>query len=34
MDIISNDPSLDHRAGLAIAAVRGGNADNGRAIDL
>jgi hypothetical protein len=34
MDIISDDPSLDHGSGFAVAAVHSGNADNGRAINL
>jgi hypothetical protein len=34
MDVISDDPTLDHGSGLAVATVYGGDADNGRAIDL
>jgi hypothetical protein len=34
MEVGSDDPSLDHRSGLAVATVHSGNSDNGRAIDL
>jgi len=32
-EILAEDPGLDHRAGLAVGGLKGGNEDNGRPIE-